>query len=360
MPPDDAVSPRVWALLGAHRGDNNQVLALAERLGWPCETKLLRYTALRRLDVRLMGASLASLTPDSRALLDGELPDLVIAVGHRSTPVVRAIRARSDGRCKLVHLGNPRADPSHFDLVITTPQYPVRDRPNVIRFPLALGRPTGGASDSDTSKRILAALSRPRRLLLLGGPTRYWRLEPDDVVTAIATLINQCRADSGSLAVLGSPRTPAAVLRAAGNALAGASVPVAIIPIEGPPSYSELLAAADSVFVSADSVAMISEALRTEKPIGLVPVRRTRAGNWRMTVMDRIRPGRPLFPRDLRYFWAALERQGLAGTVEQPGTGSVPDVVATAAARVRQLFERQAPQATNDRDTARSVPENPA
>lgn len=359
MQPEDACVPRVWALLGAHRGDNNQVLALAERLGWPCETKLLRYTALRRLDVRLLGASLASLTPDSRALLDGDLPDLVIAVGHRSTPVARAIRARSDGRCKLVHLGNPRVDPSHFDLVFTTPQYPVRDRPNVIRFPLALGRPKADASGNDTSKRILDALSRPRRLLLLGGPTRYWRLDPEDVVKAIAILSDQCRADGGSLAVLGSPRTPPAVLRAAGNALAGASVPVALIPLEGPPSYSELLAAADSVFVSADSVAMISEALRTEKPIGLIPVRRTRTGNWRMTLMDRIRPGRPLFPRDLRYFWASLERQGLAGTVQQPGTGSVPDLVATAAARVRQLFEPQGPQATNVRDIVRSAPENP-
>lgn len=360
MRPENARSPRVWALLGAHRGDNNQVLALAERLGWPFETKLLRYTALRRLDVRLLGASLASLTHESRALLDDDLPDLVIAVGHRSTPVVRALRARSGGRCKLVHLGNPRADPSHFDLVITTPQYPVRDCPNVIRFPLALGRPKADASGDDMSKRILAALSHPRRLLILGGPTRYWRLESDDVVAAIATLIDQCRADDGSLAVLGSPRTPPAVLRAAGNALAGASVPVALIPIEGPPSYSELLAAADAVFISADSVAMISEALRTEKPIGLVPVRRTRTGNWRMTMMDRIRPGRPLFPRDLRYFWTSLERQGLAGTVQQPGTGCVPDVVEAAAARVRQLLELPLPPAPDGRDGDRSAPENPA
>jgi hypothetical protein len=30
--------PRIWALLGAHAGDNNQVLALAEELGLPFET----------------------------------------------------------------------------------------------------------------------------------------------------------------------------------------------------------------------------------------------------------------------------------------------------------------------------------
>ena len=37
---------RVWALLGPHRGDNNQVLALAEALGLPFEEKWLRYNQL--------------------------------------------------------------------------------------------------------------------------------------------------------------------------------------------------------------------------------------------------------------------------------------------------------------------------
>ena len=41
--------PRVWALLGPHRGDNNQVLALAEALGLPFEEKTLSYNQLRRV-----------------------------------------------------------------------------------------------------------------------------------------------------------------------------------------------------------------------------------------------------------------------------------------------------------------------
>ena len=30
-----------------------------------------------------------------------------------------------------------------------------------------------------------------------------------------------------------------------------------------------------------------------------------------MSVMDRLRPGRRLYPRDLRFFWAALKEQWL-------------------------------------------------
>ena len=45
--PDEPL--RIWALLGPHRGDNNQVLALAEALGMPFEEKWLHYNQLRRL-----------------------------------------------------------------------------------------------------------------------------------------------------------------------------------------------------------------------------------------------------------------------------------------------------------------------
>jgi len=40
---------RVWAILGARQGDNNQVLALAETLGVPFEIKQLDYNRWRHL-----------------------------------------------------------------------------------------------------------------------------------------------------------------------------------------------------------------------------------------------------------------------------------------------------------------------
>ena len=40
---------RIWALLGARAGDNNQVIGLAEALGLPFEVKALEYNGLRRL-----------------------------------------------------------------------------------------------------------------------------------------------------------------------------------------------------------------------------------------------------------------------------------------------------------------------
>src|SRR5438067_3845378 len=129
---------RVWTLLGPHRGDNNQVLALAEALGLPFEEKTLSYNALRRVPPRWLGATFASVAADARPQIEGEPPDLIISTGLRSVPVVRELKRRSGARTRTVHLGYPRISPKHFDLVVPTPEYPVPDAPNVLRIPFAL------------------------------------------------------------------------------------------------------------------------------------------------------------------------------------------------------------------------------
>src|SRR5205809_4428243 len=96
---------RVWALLGPHRGDNNQVLALAEALGLPFEEKTLSYNQLRRVPPRWLGATFASVVADARSQIEGEPPDLTISTGLRSVPVVRELKRRSAGRTRTVHLG---------------------------------------------------------------------------------------------------------------------------------------------------------------------------------------------------------------------------------------------------------------
>lgn len=324
--------PRIWVLLGRRRGDNNQALALAEALGLPYEAKTLRYNALRLLPKPLIGASLATLAADSRRELFGPLPDLVIAVGHRSVPVVRALKRMSNGRLRAVHLGNPRVPARHFDLVVTTPQYPVADGPNVLRNPVTLGAPGGERAPT------LDQFARPMRLLLLGGPTTFWRLDGQEVNAAVAQLAESTRREGGSLVVLGSPRTPAGLFEQVKRFGGTLDPPAHVVEAGGPPSYRELLGAADQLFVTADSVSMISEALATGKPVGIVPVRPTRAGEAWMAMLDRLRPGAALFPRDLRRFWAELERRGLAGTVEQPRAGAMPDVLADTARRVRAML----------------------
>lgn len=348
MPPQ--TTARVWALLGPHRGDNNQVLALAEALGLPFEEKKLEYNQLRRVPPGLLGATFGSVEQGCRAQLQGEPPDLTISTGLRSVPVVRELKRRSGGRTRLVHLGYPRVSPSHFDLVVPTPEYPVPDAPNVFRIPFAL-TPHRAREIPPSDRDLLAAYPQPRRLFLIGGPTLYWELPIEEMVVATQRLL-EASADGGSILAVGSPRTPIELLDSIRRTLEASSVPFLFEPGDGPPAYAALIEAADEIFVTADSVAMTADAVMTGKPVGLIPISKSALGRRVMGVMDQLRPGQRLRPRDLRFFWAALEEHGFGGTIESPKASSPPDYAELVADRVRQLLERP-PPARGARDSGR-------
>jgi mitochondrial fission protein ELM1 len=344
--------PCVWALLGPHRGDNNQVLALAEALGLPFEEKTLSYNGFRRVPPRWLRATFASVDAGSRHQLEGEPPDLTISTGLRSVPVVRELKRRSGGRTRTVHLGYPRIAPRHFDLVVPTPEYPVPDAPNVLRIPFAL-TPHGARAIEQSDRDLLSAYPQPRRLFLIGGPTLYWELPIDQMVAAIEHLLERARSGGGSVLALGSPRTPVELLAAVRQTLEGSTVPFLFEPGDGPPAYRAVIEAADQIFVSADSVAMTADAVMTGKPVGLVPIAESGLGRLVMGIMDRLRPGKRLRPRDLRFFWAALREQGFGGTLDAPKASSPPDYAELVAERVRRLLAPLAPPATNGRDSGR-------
>jgi mitochondrial fission protein ELM1 len=343
---------RVWALLGPHRGDNNQILALANALGLPVEEKVLSYNQLRRIPAGLLGATFASVDASCRKLIEGEPPDLTISTGLRSVPVVHEIRRRSGGRTRSVHLGFPRISPKHFDLVVPTPEYPVPDAANVMRIPFAL-TPHAARPVEQSDRDLLNAYPQPRRLFLVGGPTLYWELPIDRMTGALGQLLVAAQKDGGSVLTVGSPRTPIELLAAIRQTLESSSVPFLFEPGDGPPAYPALIEAADEIFVTADSVAMVADAVVTAKPVGLVPIAKSRLGRVVMRILDRVRPGRRLYPRDLRFFWAALREEGFGGSLREPKASQPPDYAQLVAERVRRLLEQPAPPATNARGSAR-------
>jgi mitochondrial fission protein ELM1 len=348
---------RVWALLGAHRGDNNQVLALAEALGLPFDEKWLRYNQLRRLEPSILGATLRSVASGDRSKLEGEAPDLTISTGRRSVPVVRALRQRSGGKMRAVHLGYPRISPEHFDLVVPTPEYPVPDAPNVIRIPFALSRLEANGEGPATPD--LQQFPHPRRLLVLGGPTLYWDLPKANILAALRHLL-EVAAEGGSVLAIGSPRTPRHLLDAVAEQLGCSKLPTFMAPREGTPSYKAMVEAADEIYVTADSVAMVADAVNTRKPVGIVPIERSLLGGAVMAASDWLRPGKRLHPRDLRFFWASLREHGFGGTIDAPRASDPPDFTARVARRVRQLLELPPGPARAARDTARLAIPNPA
>lgn len=320
----------VWVLLGQKTGDNNQLLRLAEAIGLPFQPIELRYNALHWVPPKLLGKSLASLAPGSRALLRPPWPRLVLGIGHRSVAPALAIREASAGQASLVRLGNPRHDPGAFELVITTSQYPVPDAGNVIRLPLGISTsPVTAPNEAET--QWLAALPRPHRLLLVGGRTFMWRLSGGRVAAVAKQLASK---GGGTVIAVSSPRSETKVVDAVAQALADRPHQVVRNRF---PRYPVLLQDADEIHVTADSIAMISDAVATGKPVGLVMPRNTIAGRFFYGLSGL---GVPVPVRDISRIWAFARKSGLAGTVDRPVAGSLdPNPLETAVKAVRSLLD---------------------
>ncbi len=321
-------APRIWVLLGPRTGDNNQALALAEGVGLPFETRTLAYNSLQALSVWLWPTAM-TLNRASRRRLLSPWPDLVIAIGRRSVPVARWIKKQSGGHTKLVRIGHPRIDPALFDLVITTRQYPVPPGDNVLLLPLAMSRYPAGPDPAPEEETWLASLASPRLLLAIGGATKYWSLSAERVAEAA----RQLQRREGSLIVATSRRTDPEITTAVRAMLAPSNQLV-----DGAfPRFPVLLDAADQIFVTGDSVSMLSEAILTGRPVGLIPIEQDDKG--RRKLGDAPQEASPdARRRDLRRFWVYLRDQNLVGTVERPIAAKVENPVETAARAVRTLL----------------------
>lgn len=323
----------IWALMSDQAGDNAQVLALAEELGLPFDTKLVRYTWRRRLAGNNRRISLGSIDRESRERLVPPWPDLMIMAGPRGQPLGRYVKRASGGRTKLVLIGRPRVRASSFDLIFDTRQYRLPNAPNIRLLPLVMSRYRAPIEPTEEERGWIDSLPRPHLLLMIGGPIRYWNVTPRHISSVIANLLARAGRLRGSLIVIGSPRTPRAVLQRARCELEGvANARLA----DAIPRFQILMQDADELFPTGDSVSMISESVITGKPVGIVRPH-SRVSRRIMLGPERRMEINPF--RDLRRFWTYLQRQGLAGTIEEPVAGLIDNPVVTAAAEVKGLLK---------------------
>lgn len=270
-------TPTVWLLLGVKGGDNAQVVELANALGWPYEAKQLAFNPLHVVPSVLVRGSLANVDRKKSAPIAAPWPDVVISSGKRSVPVAKWIQEQSEGRTRLVHVGRPWAPLEWFDLIITTPQYGLPARPNVLHNTL----PLHGTHAADLDRvegdgrwdRELKALAKPRIAVLVGGNSPSYVVDPATAAKLGAEASAAARKLGGSLLVVTSPRTSPE----AADALEAA--------IDGPHyfhrwrkgadnPYRAFLALADRFVVTGDSASMIAEACATGRSVSIYPVPR--------------------------------------------------------------------------------------
>ena len=266
----DAVPPIVWAVHDGKIGMANQVLGLAEAVGWPFIEKRLAIRApWRHLTPPLWLLPFAALGP-SGATLAPPWPDLLIGCGRNIVAPAIAVKRASGGRVFWVHIQDPRFGRGKADLLVVPRHDPAKGT-NVLTTLGAVHRVTPARLE-EGARRFAAAyadLPRPLVAVLIGGDNRVYRHAPEQFAAFVAQLAALARRGFG-LAITPSRRTGPEAEALLREKLAG--LPARIWDGSGENPYFGMLGLADAVVVTADSVNMVSEAAATGKPVHVVPL----------------------------------------------------------------------------------------
>jgi uncharacterized protein len=261
LPPET----RCWVVTDGKAGDEVQCVGVAQALGLTPD--------IRRIAPRRPWSWFMPFGPvDPREApgrpggpLAGPFPDLLIASGRRAVASLRAVKAASGGRTFTVFLKDPRTGAGTADL-IWVPEHDRLRGPNVV---VTLTSPHG-LSAARLARAALdpppgvAAVQRPRVALVLGGDSRHHVFTPDDV-SRLAGLLSQLAATGVGIMATASRRSPPALVEAVRAVIARHRGFLWDGTGENP--YAAMLATADAVVVTADSVNMTGEACATGKPV---------------------------------------------------------------------------------------------
>ena len=253
----------VCAVSDERAGNLRQAEALAHALGgthsilleprWPW-----RALAPRRFPggARGYGAALAEAMQSP--------PAVAIGCGRQAALATRLLRERG---ARAVQILDPRIDPRHWDLVVV-PRHDDLRGDNVL---LSLGslHPVDDLwlAQARAYFAAFADLPRPRTAVLLGGATRhvqFGRRELDRLATQLDASLAR---DGGSVLLTASRRTPNALRQVLRQRYAGTPGVAWLGAEDGENPYAGLLAWADRIVCSPDSVNMVTEACATGVPV---------------------------------------------------------------------------------------------
>jgi mitochondrial fission protein ELM1 len=263
---DDARLPAslaCWTLTDGRAGNVRQAQALAAALHpAPCEWTLHAHAPWRWwAPRRLPGSAHAFGDAFHRALADA--PALAIGCGRQAALATRELHARG---AFAVQILDPRLDASHWDLVIA-PEHDDLHGANVITLAGSL-HPVDDAWLAQ-ARRAFASLLHdggPQLALLVGGASAHAPFDARTFAPVIERVHDWVDRTRGRVLATTSRRTPKDVR----DVLRDAVAPPHLVwagETDAPNPYAGLLAWADVIVCTADSVNMLSEACATHAPV---------------------------------------------------------------------------------------------
>jgi uncharacterized protein len=273
-------TPRsAWIITDGKAGDLVQCQGVAEAMGLAAEERVVHPRAPWVWAMPWGPVDPAEAPGRAGGPLARPFPDIAFASGRRTVAYLRALKKASGGRTFTVFLKDPRTGTGAADF-IWVPEHDRLRGGNVLATLTSPHRvsPRRLAEARARAHLVLPPLPSPKVALLLGGDSLHFAFSDADR----ALFVNHVRALASSgagLMATASRRSPPALAKAVRDVVEAAGGYFWDGTGENP--YVAMLAMADAVVVTADSVNMIGEACATGRPVLIFQPGERRKGSAR-------------------------------------------------------------------------------
>ena len=281
-----------WVITDGKIGCIRQAEGLASALGVNFETKLIK-TKFRTpiYPSWLRKIMLTFITEDSDQLLE-PWPDIAISCGSSTIPLMLNIKKESLRKTYIIYVQNPKQALKYFDTAIVMDHDKISAE-NTISTEVALHPITKDSLDAAKKefKKSLPSVPLHQNAIIIGGNTSRSKMTEDTCLDLIEKIIFIRSKYKGGLFISPSRRTPDKMIDLL-NKFFGKEKDVYIANLQDPYNpYFGILSIAKNIFVTNDSVSMVSEACAAGKITFTIPLKNFKLGKTRRFIENALSKG---------------------------------------------------------------------
>ncbi|MEE2689094.1 MAG: mitochondrial fission ELM1 family protein [Pseudomonadota bacterium] len=262
----------IWTLTDGKVGMVNQAFGLAQAIARELggfrviEKKIVPSRPWSMLPANLWPPGISGMASPR---LEAPWPNFIVGCGRHAIGPALWIKKRSAGKTRLIHAQHPRIAVSHYDAIVAQ-SHDSKRGPNVIEVLGSMHSLTeaGLLSATERIPEAIAAVAKPVVAVLIGGTNSTYRLTKEIACRLVDDLWRLVEGDGYGLLVSTSRRTGADIEKLLRERLSGPKIYFWDGSGENP--YFAMLALADAILATSDSVNMVSEASYTGKPVYVI------------------------------------------------------------------------------------------
>ncbi|WP_375333800.1 mitochondrial fission ELM1 family protein [Candidatus Tisiphia endosymbiont of Xenochironomus xenolabis] len=271
------IKPKIWVLADSRVGNVNQAIALAEKLGLGYQLKPIEYNFWGKLPNFLL--ALSPIHVKKQLLQSWEMegfPDLIISAGRRTASLASYLKHKSAGKVKIIQIMHPNLPFKQFDLIIlphhdkvSREELCTNDK-NILRITGALNNVQAKIQDGGIELRKNYPDLKQFISVIIGGNSKNYQFTDENAreFAAILSNLTKTQDEKHTLFISFSRRTPNSAKQIIKKKVPSSAIIYDPTEEEAKPNpYFGMLAQADYIISTADSISMCSEAASTGKPL---------------------------------------------------------------------------------------------